>query len=60
MPQVQRKGTKAGELIISELSKDGWFSQAAWIRTDAGNGRRYNRGFTADSPDARQALNTFI
>ena len=59
-PQAQRKGTKAGELMMSELLKDGSFSHATCSKTDARNGKRYNSGFTTGFPDARRASYTFI
>jgi hypothetical protein len=59
-PQAQRKGTNAGELMISELLKVGWFSHATCSSTDTGNGSRYNSGFTTGPPEARRALNTLM
>jgi hypothetical protein len=59
-PQAQRNGTNAGEFIMSEFRKDGWFSHAACTKTVTGNGRRYSNGLITETPDARRALNTLM
>jgi len=57
-PQAQRKGTKAGELMMSEFLRDGSFNHATCSKTDARNGKRYNSGLTTGFPDARRASYT--
>jgi len=59
-PQAQRNGRNAGEFIMSEFRKDGWFSHATCSKTVAGNGRRYSNGLIMGPPDARLALSTLM